>query len=103
MTFNQPRASVEFGERVPARAADVIVRSLGESAIVIRLSTSRIYELNGTGARVWDLLDRGLTRDDIISTLEREFEIGTTNVSNAVDELLAALHAEGLMDRARLT
>jgi hypothetical protein len=78
-------------------ASDVIARTLGESAVLIRLSTNRIYELNATGARVWDLVVKGATRDDIVAALQQEFEGDRVEISDAVDDLLANLRAEGLM------
>jgi hypothetical protein len=78
-------------------ASDVIARTLGESAVLIRLSTNRIYELNATGVRVWDLVVKGATRDDIVAALQQEFEGDRVEISDAVDDLLANLRAEGLM------
>jgi hypothetical protein len=40
-------------------AADVVCRHLNGGAVLIDLETHRIFELNETGARVWDCLRRG--------------------------------------------
>ncbi len=76
-------------------APDVVARDLGDSAVLIRLSTNRIYELNPTGARIWELLANGATRQDIIEALEREFD--GEGIAAEVDELLGTFEAEGLI------
>jgi len=76
-------------------AADVIARRLGDSAVLIRLNTNRIYELNATGARVWELLSEGATRDQVVDVLGREFD--EEDIGAAVDELIGVLRAEGLV------
>ena len=77
-------------------ASDVVARRLGESAVLIRLTTNRIYELNATGARVWELVQQGLSRDDMVGRLAGEFEISSLAIAPDVDELLQMLHVEGL-------
>ena len=76
-------------------AADVIARRLGDSAVLIRLNTSRIYELNATGARIWELLAEGATREQVVDALGREFD--EEGIGAAVDELIGVLRAEGLV------
>jgi hypothetical protein len=78
-------------------ASDVIARSLGQSSVLIRLSTNRIYELNVTGARIWELLAKGATRDEIIEALQQEFDADRIGISEAVDALLQTLRVEGLI------
>jgi hypothetical protein len=76
-------------------AADVIARRLGESAVLIRLNTNRIYELNDTGARIWELLSEGATRQQVVEALGAEFD--DARIPEAVDELIAMLRSEGLV------
>ena len=76
--------------------ADVIARKVGDTTVLVRLQTNRIYELNATGARIWELMKDQRTRADIIDTLAREFDAGREAIATAVDELLTSLRAEGL-------
>ena len=78
-------------------ASDVIARALGESAVLIRLNTNKIYELNVTGARVWDVIAGGATRAEVIAVMQQEFGGEPDDIATAVDELLDALHTEGLI------
>ncbi|MBS1819444.1 MAG: PqqD family protein [Acidobacteria bacterium] len=79
------------------RPADVIARRLGESAVLIRMRTSRIYQLNVTGARIWELLQQHASRDAVLDELLAEFEVSREDAATAVDHLIADLRAEGLL------
>lgn len=78
-------------------ASDVVARRLGDSAVLIRLTTNRIYELNETGARVWELLQGGLSVDTAIDTLAAEFDAARPVIASEVEQLLQKLSAEGLV------
>jgi len=77
-------------------ASDVVARRLGKSAVLVRLTTNRIYELNATGVRVWELVQQGLSRDAVVERLSNEFGTPVTTLRRDVDDLLAELQAEGL-------
>ena len=81
-------------------ASDIIARSLGDAAVLIRLQTNSIYELNGTGARIWSLLKAGGTKQQVIDALLSEFDIERDALTEAVDELIGMLRAEGLVELA---
>lgn len=78
-------------------ASDIIARNLGDSAVLIRMDTSRIYELNETGARIWELLKQHASRESAVDGLLSEFQIERAEAESAVDELLAMLRSEGLV------
>jgi hypothetical protein len=77
-------------------ASDVVARQLGESAVLIRLTTNRIYELNPTGALIWELVGTGTTVDAVLDTLRAEFD-APAEIKSEVDDLLRNLMAEGLL------
>jgi hypothetical protein len=78
-------------------ASDIIARNLGESAVLIRLQTNKIYELNATGARIWDLLKAGSTQEQLVDALMDEFSVNRDDLSRAVGDLLNSLRADGLI------
>jgi Coenzyme PQQ synthesis protein D (PqqD) len=79
----------------PAR--DVIVRHLGDSAILIRLSTNRIYTFNSTAARVWALVSSYRTIAPIVDILNEEFDASRDTIGLEIDDFLRELLAEGLV------
>lgn len=76
---------------------DVIARHLGESAVLVHLPTNRVFELNHTGARVWDLIGEGMPFETIVRTLAEEFDMDADGVSADVTDLIAWLRDEGLI------
>ena len=77
--------------------SDVVARRVGESTVLVRLATNRIYELNATGARIWELLTQQKSRTQIIDVLESEFAADRPELESAFDELIASLRTEGLV------
>ena len=78
-------------------AADIVARQLGEFAVVIHLATNGIYELNSTGARIWDLVGNGATVETTLETLAAEFDMAPETVRTEVDDIIKELLDEGLL------
>jgi len=76
---------------------DVIARDMGTAAVLIHLESNRIFELNGTGSRIWALIEQGVDRDAICAQLQEEFDVPSADVTRAVDDLLAELTRERLI------
>jgi hypothetical protein len=92
-----PKLEIVAPSEIFLPAADVVARRLGDSAVLIRLTTNRIYELNPTGARVWDLVGSGTTVGMMHETLAEEFDVSADTVGGDVDALLRQLLQEGLV------
>jgi hypothetical protein len=78
-------------------AADVVSRHIGDVAVLVRLTTNRIYELNETGARLWQLTCAGASRDEVVRQVIGEFDADAHLVAAEVDEWLHLLRTEGLV------
>ena len=76
---------------------DVVSRRLGDSAVLVHLETNRVFELNETGARVWELLREGRTCEQIVERLVAEFDVEPGQASSTLLELLGDLRREGLL------
>jgi hypothetical protein len=81
----------------PRPNPEVIARRLDNATVVVDVSTSRIFELNETGTRVWELLGEGLEEESIVQHLVEEFEVDHTRAATEVKTLLARLRSEGLL------
>ena len=70
-----------------------------EGCIVLQLARGTVLSLNDTGALMFSKLAEascGLTRDELVESLEREFaQVETTRIEKAVDDLLARLEQTG--------
>ena len=79
-------------------SADVVSNRLGDGGVVVNLRTNRIFELNATGMRAWELIGDGRTRAELERQLEAEFDATTGRVRTELEQLIADLAGEGLVD-----
>jgi hypothetical protein len=76
---------------------DVVSQELEGEVVLVNLHTNRIFALNRTGARLWQLLTSGADRTGIQRELEREFDVDPVLLDREIDLLLEHLAAEGLV------
>jgi hypothetical protein len=76
---------------------NVVSRRLDDEVVLVHLHTNRIFALNETGARFWELLQSGLDRTEIERELRGEFEVDASTLAREVDALLRALVDEDLV------
>ena len=76
---------------------EVIAKRLDQAAVLVHIPTNRIFELNKTGTRVWELLGQGLDPDHIVRQLVQRFEVEPGRAADAVASFLAQLRTEGLL------
>lgn len=77
--------------------SDVVAKRLGQAAVLVHIQTNRIFELNETGARVWELLGQCLDADQIAHHLVDEFDVEASQAAEEVNNLVARLQTEGLL------
>jgi hypothetical protein len=78
-------------------SAEVIAKRLDEGAVLVHIPSNRIFELNETGSRVWELLGQGLDVSQIASLLVNEFEVEETRAGGEVKAILGKLRDQGLL------
>jgi hypothetical protein len=76
---------------------DVVSRRLADEVVLVHLRTNRIFALNRSAARFWELFDAGRPRTEIAEALVSEFELERDHVDREIDGLLLSLSAEGLV------
>lgn len=68
-------------------AGDIILVPVGETA----LKFNGMITLTETASVIWDALERGATRTEIVDCMLDEFDIDRETVENDVDEFLSKL------------
>jgi hypothetical protein len=76
---------------------DVVSRRLDDRTVLVNLRTNRIFELNPTGARFWELLGEGSSESQIVEGLVAEFEVPREQLEREVRGLIDSLLDEGLI------
>jgi hypothetical protein len=82
---------------LPRPSDDVVYQQLEGEVVLVHLRTNKIFALNPTAARFWELLVQGSARAEIEEQLAAEFSVDRNEVEREIDTLLAALAAEHLV------
>jgi hypothetical protein len=76
---------------------NVIFRRLGDEMVLFHLGSDRFYELNGTAARFWELLNAGDDPAQIHERMLAEFAVDPEQLAGEAEALLASLRQEDLI------
>jgi hypothetical protein len=82
---------------LPRPTPDVVYRELEGEIVLVHLGNNRIYTLNQTGAKFWELLSEGHDREEIERRLLDEFDAEPAALRQEIDSMLDALAEEGLV------
>ena len=80
---------------------EVVSSRMGDTGVLVHLQTNRIFELNATGVRVWELLGEGRGLDDVERVLQQEFEGDPGQLRADLLSLIDALERERLINDDR--
>lgn len=70
---------------------------LGDAGVLVHLQTNRIFELNATGVRTWELLGEGRGLGEIERILQDEYAADRGELRAELLALIEALAREGLV------
>jgi hypothetical protein len=62
--------------------------------------TDRIYSLNRTAARIWELMCADCDRAEVERLMLEEFDVTPGQLAEAIDELVMSLTQDGLLSRS---
>ena len=79
------------------QSRQVVSSRLGDAGVLVHLQTNRIFELNATGVRIWELLGEGQGLAEIEGTLQGEFAADREALRAEVLALIEELSREGLV------
>ena len=71
----------------------------GGEGILVDLNTKQYYRLNETGALIWRSLEKGCTVKEIISEMQRIYEVSGEHAQASLDRLLQELESNKLIKR----
>ena len=65
--------------------------------VLVHMGTNQVFELNRTGARIWELLTGGIGGGQLLAALTEEFEVDGDRIRGEVETILSELLSEGLV------
>jgi hypothetical protein len=88
------------GELNLIRHPSVVSRRVHNEVVLVHLDTNRIYALNPTAARFWELIEEGCSPAEAEVRLAEMFDVEAAELSREVDECIKRLVDEGLVETA---
>ena len=80
------------------RAQTLPFQRMDEETIVVDPRSREVHLLNGTGARIWDLLETASSVDELVDALADEYEgAPAEELRREVEGFLADLQTKGLV------
>ena len=76
---------------------DVLWSEVGDDIVLLNLAKGNYFGLDGVGSRIWSLIVAKTSRDEILSTIGREYEIDLDRARQDLDALFKDLVEEGLI------
>jgi len=75
----------------------VIHETIDGETILLNLDNGTYYTLEGVGAEVWSLIERGFSEGDIIEDIVRRYAGPCNDMANAIRHFADELQREGLI------
>jgi hypothetical protein len=85
--------NIEFSVNIPTIAHE----SIDGEVIVINLISGNYYSLEGTGAEIWESIDRGYSLANITARLADRYTTNAVDISPTIDRFVAELARENLI------
>ena len=79
---------------------DVLAQQLAGETVLLDLASENYFGLDAVGTRVWQLLNEGQGKTDMIKTLLLEYEVEQEVLEKDVSALLNRLDEAGLIEIA---
>ena len=79
---------------------DAVYNRVGDQAVLIHMRTNRIYELNRTGVRFWELLSAGHDLAEIQQRMWQEFDVAEADLAAEIEVMLTSFKEEDLVIKA---
>ncbi len=79
---------------------DAIATRVGDEIVLVDLRTDRIYSLNRTAARLWELVGAECDRSEVERRMLEEFDVTPDQLAEAIDEFVLSMTRDGLLSRS---
>ena len=76
---------------------EVLWQRLDDEVLLLHMQSDRVFSLNTTAARLWELLVAGVELDSIRARLAEEFEVPSSDLAKEVEQLIALMIDEQLV------
>jgi hypothetical protein len=79
------------------RSEEIVARPVEGGAILVNLESGKVWQLNKTGADVWDLLDGQRTLNAVVDQLALRYGVSSETAKRDVVAMASTMLKEGLL------
>ena len=73
------------------------IRRIENEIFIYDSNRSLIHTFNATGVFLWDQIEKGLTREEIVTNLTDTYAVDQSSAETDVDAFIATLRSAGLV------
>ena len=84
-------------------SARLEVNEIDGELVILNLDNGYYFTIEGVGADIWALVERGATRESIVQAISEQYGIGSELVRPEVMDFLEKLTDEGLLETSETT
>ena len=85
------KQSVIIGNQILQRHPDMVFSHIDDEVVMMSVETGEYYGLNPVASRIWEILEKPYTFDQLIDMLLQEFDIDESKCRNDVTGFLNQL------------
>ena len=78
-------------------SSDVLSRRLGAEIVLVHLQTNKIYSLNTTAARFWEMFAQNPDDELVLNRLMEEYDVDSASLREEIASFLLRLQDEGFI------
>jgi Coenzyme PQQ synthesis protein D (PqqD) len=83
--------------RLRPNSQEVAAKVMDGEAILINLSNGIYYSMDKVGGRIWELVEKGYSLEEMVTTIAKRYEVATEQAQSDVERLVAELLQENLV------
>lgn len=83
---------------IVSKATGLVAADMDGEKVMLSIEKGKYFGMNGIGSRIWDLLEKPLTIREMVSALQKEYEVEEKTCLQDVQAFLNKLHAQELVD-----
>ena len=81
-------------------SSQAIARQVGDETVILHLGSGTYFGLDAVGSRIWQLMEKGKSLNEIRDVVLDEYEVSSEDVERDIAGLIKDLLAQDLVSKA---
>ncbi len=86
-------------EKLYVRNPELIATDMDGDTVMMNIEHGEYYGISGVGSRVWELLEKPVTIEEIVTIICREFDVSQVTCKADMGQFINELEALGLLSQ----